>query len=42
MYISVFPACKSVYWNMPGAHKGQKRASDPLEVESQAIVSHQT
>ncbi|KRY97581.1 hypothetical protein T11_4401 [Trichinella zimbabwensis] len=25
---------------MPGAHGGQKRASDPLELELQMVVSH--
>lgn len=30
----------SVYQNVPGAYRGQKRTLDPLELESQKGVNH--
>ena len=42
MCMGVLPACMTMYCvGVPGAHRGQKRASDPLELELQMVVSHQ-
>ena len=39
--MSVLFACMYVYTMcMPGAHTGQKRVSDPLELELQMSMSH--
>lgn len=40
MYIGDFLHLHMCATCMPGAQEGQKRRSDPLELESQVIVSH--
>ena len=38
--MSVLLACVPIHHCVPGALGGQKKASDPLELEGQIIVSH--
>ena len=38
MCMNILPACMSM--SMPGANECQKRASDPIELELQIVVSH--
>jgi hypothetical protein len=37
---NILSECISVYHSMPGAHGGQKRPLDPLELEAQMVVSY--
>lgn len=37
--MGISPACMYVRPCVPGAHGGQKKASDPLGLESQTVVS---
>ena len=39
MDVGVLLACMSIIY-VSGAHEDQKRASDPLELELQTVVSH--
>ena len=39
MCMNVLPACMFLYHMYAGAHGGQKRALDPLELELQIILS---
>lgn len=40
-YVSGCLACLYVvHHGMPGAHRGQKRVLDPLELELQTVVKH--
>jgi hypothetical protein len=39
MCVDVLLACMSVYQDMPGVKEGQKKASDPLELELKVVVS---
>lgn len=40
MHIAVLPECSFCTTYMPGAHKGQKKAYDSLELEFWRAVSH--
>lgn len=42
MYMSVSPVCMYVHCQWPGACESQKRVSDPLGLELQAVVSSYT
>ena len=39
MYMSVLPACMSMYQCVPGTYGSQKRALVPLEMNLQMVVS---